>query len=101
MVVAFLITNQANRVKFFKKIFLVTNVSPDVVLGRPFFTLNDADIDFPKKKLWWRLYTIKEAFPTTKRVKLGGKKEFATAALDPGYETFIVYVTFFESPSSI
>ena len=51
VVAAFLVTDQANRVKFFKEIFLVVNISPDVVLGMPFFTLSDANIDFPKKEL--------------------------------------------------
>ena len=66
----------------------------------PFFTLSGADIDFPKKELQWRSYTIEKALPTTKRVELVGKKEFAIAALDPGHKTFIVYVASFESPSN-
>ena len=36
--------------------------------------------------------TPQEALPTTKRVELVGKKEFAAAALDPERETFVVYV---------
>ena len=51
MVAAFLVTDQANKEKFFEEIFLVANVSSDVVLGMPFFTLSGADIDFPKRKL--------------------------------------------------
>ena len=33
IVVTFLITNQANHIRFFKRIFLVTNISPEVVFG--------------------------------------------------------------------
>ena len=51
MVAAFSVTDQADRVRFFKETFLVANVSPDVVLGMPFLTLNSVDIDFPKKEL--------------------------------------------------
>ena len=98
VVAAFSVIDQANRIRFFEKTFLVANVSPDMVFGMPFFTLSDADIDFPKKKLWWRLYTIKEALSTTKQVKLVGKKEFAAAGFDPGYETFVVHVASLESP---
>ena len=99
MVVAALsVTDQANRVRFFEKTFLVANVSPDMVLGMPFFTLSSADINFPKKKLRWRSYTIEEALPITKRVELVGKKEFAAATLDLGHETFVVHVVFLESP---
>ena len=52
MVVAvFSVTNQANRIKFFEKTFLVANVSPDIVFGIPFFTLSSADVDFLKREL--------------------------------------------------
>ena len=47
MVVAiFSVIDKANRVRFFKKTFLVANVSPKVVLGMSFLTLCGADIDF-------------------------------------------------------
>ena len=48
-----------------------------------FLTLSDVDINFLDQELWWRIYTTKEAFPTIRYVKLVGKKEFATAALNP------------------
>ena len=51
VVVAFSVTDQADRVKFIEETFLVANVSPDVVLGMLFLTLNGADINFPKKEL--------------------------------------------------
>ena len=51
VVAAFLVTDQADRVKFFKEIFLVANVSPDVVFEMPFLILNSADVNFPKKEL--------------------------------------------------
>ena len=100
VVAAFSVIDQTDRVKFFEKAFLVANVSPNMVLGMRFFTLNGADVDFPKRELWWWSYTIKKAFPTTKRVELVGKEEFAAAILDPGYETFIVHVASLESFSS-
>lgn len=47
MVIAvFLVTNQRNQIKFFKKTFLVANFSPKIVFGMLFLTLNSADIDF-------------------------------------------------------
>ena len=49
VLIAFLVTDQANKVRFFKETFLVANVSPDVVLGMLFFTLTGANIDFPKR----------------------------------------------------
>ena len=38
------------------------------------------------------VYTTKEALPTTRRIELVGKKEFAAAELDPEHETYVVHV---------
>ena len=51
VVAAFSVIDQADRIRFFEKTFLVAIVSPDVVLGMPFLTLSGADVDFPKRKL--------------------------------------------------
>ena len=45
-VVAFSVTDKANQVKFFEEIFLVANVSPELVFEMFFVTLSGADIDF-------------------------------------------------------
>ena len=92
VVVAFLVANKANRVKFFEETFLVANVSPEVVFGMFFLTLSNADIDFLDRELRWRTYTTEKTLPTTRRVELVGKKEFAAAALDPEHETYVVHV---------
>ena len=52
VVAAFLVRNKPYRVKFFEKTFLVTNVSPEIVLGMLFLILSGADIDFLDWKLW-------------------------------------------------
>ena len=64
----------------------------------PFLTLSNADIQFAAKELTWRSYTAAEALPTTKRVELIDKKEFAKAALDEESETFVVHVAALEAP---
>ena len=92
VVAAFLVTNKANQIRFFKEIFLMANVSLEVVFGILFFTLNSADVDFLDWKLWWRTYTTKKALPTIRRVKLVDKKEFAAATLEPEHETYVVHV---------
>ena len=97
VVAAFSVIDQANRVRFFEKISLVVSVSPDIILGMLFFTLNSKNIDFLEKELWWRSYTIEKALHTIKQAKLVGKKDFAAVVLDQGYETFVVYVASFES----
>ena len=47
VVAAFSMVDKANRVRFFEETFLVANISPEVVLGMPFLTLSNADVDFP------------------------------------------------------
>ena len=92
VVSAFSVIDKANRVRFFEETFFVANVSPKVVLGMPFLTLSGADVDFAGWELRWRTYTTEEALPTTRRVELVDKKEFAAAALDPEHETYVVYI---------
>ena len=100
VVAAFSVTDKANRVRFFEETFLVANVSPEVVLGMLFLTLSGADVDFSGRELRWKTYTVEEALPTTRRVELVGKKEFAAAALDPEHETYVVHVGSVSSDAS-
>ena len=65
----------------------------EVVLGMPFLTLSNADIQFAEKELTWKTYTTEDALPTTRRVELIDKKEFAKAALDENIETFVMHVS--------
>ena len=51
VVAAFSITDQADRVRFFEKTFLVANISPDIVLGILFLTFSSADVNFSKREL--------------------------------------------------
>ena len=66
VVAAFSVTDQADKVRFLEKIFLIVNISPEVVLAMLFLILNGADVNFPKRKLWWRHYTIEKVFFTIK-----------------------------------
>ena len=103
VVAAFSVTNKANRVRFFEKTFLVANVSPEVVLRMLFLTLNSANIDFLDWELWWKTYTTKGTLPTTRRIELVDKKEFAATALNLESGIFIVHITSLSSnalPSS-
>ena len=92
VVAAFSVEDKTNQIRFFEETFLVANVSPEVVLGMPFLTLIGANIDFLGRELWWKTYSTKEALPTTRYVELVDKKEFASAALNPEHETYIIHV---------
>ena len=91
LVAAFSVMDKSNQVRFFEKTFLVANVSPEIVFWMLFLILSNKDIDFSGRVLRWKTYTTEETLPTTKRVKLVGKKEFTAAALDPEHETYIVH----------
>ena len=93
MVVAtFSVVDKANRLRFFEKIFLVADISPEIVFEMLFLTLSSTNVDFSGRELWWKTYTTAEAFPSTRRIRLVERKEFAAASLDPEYETYIFYV---------
>ena len=89
----FRMEDKLGRTRFFQETFLLADISAEVVLGMPFLTLSNADVQFVKKELTWRSYTTAKALQTTKRVELINKKEFAKAALDEKSETFVVHVT--------
>ena len=100
VVSTFFVLDKDNRERFFEKSFLLADINPDVVLKMLFLTISNANIDFQSQKLQWRSYTIGNIFPTTKQVKLIGKKEFVTIAVDLEYEAFIVYVAALNIDSS-
>ncbi len=89
----FLFQDSLGRVRFFEETFLLANTSIVVVLGMPFLALSNADFQFGAEELTWRSYIAAEALPTTNRVELIKKREFAKAALDENSETFVVHVS--------
>ena len=102
MVVAvFSVIDVTNWIRFFKDIFLVANVSPEVTLGMPFLTLSGADVDFLDWELRWKTYTTREALLTTRHVKLVEKNEFAATVIDLEHETFVVHVASLSSVTSL
>ena len=90
---SFQVEDKLGRTRYFQETFLLADISVEVVLGMPFLTLSNADIQFAEKELTWRSYTVAEALPTTKRVEIIDRKEFAKAALDEHVEAFVVHVT--------
>ena len=53
VVAAFLMADNANRVRFFEETFLVANVSPEIVLRMLFLTLSGVDVDFLDQECNW------------------------------------------------
>ena len=57
-----------------------------------FLTFGNANIRFAERELVWRTYSPAKILPTTQRVEIIDKKEFATAELDKDDETFVVHI---------
>ena len=66
MVIAdFEVINQLGRIQVFYETFLLANTSMEIILEILFLILSNADIQFNKRELIWRSYTIAKAFPIT------------------------------------
>ena len=76
---------------------MVANISPEAVFEIFFINLSNINIDFLDQRLRWRTYATKKTFPTTRYIKLVGKKKLIIIVLDSEHETFIVHVAFFSS----
>ncbi len=69
----------------------------EMVLGMPFLSLSNADVKFAKlRKLTWRSYTAAAALSTTSQMKFISKREFAKAAMDENFETFVMHMSALE-----
>ena len=96
----FSIQDSLKKVRFFEGTFLLANTSIEMVLGIPFFSLNNANVGFSElKKLTWKIYTTTKALPTSNRVKLINKKKFAKAARYENFETFVIHIAALEMPT--
>ncbi len=85
-------SDKDDRERFFEESFLLTNIKPDVVLGIPFLTISNVDVDFQARDLQWRSYITGNILPTIKWLELIRKKKFAVVVLNPEYEPFVVHV---------
>ena len=92
VITAFQIFDKVDRSLFFQKRFLLANINIEAVLYMPFLTLHNVDVQFAKKKLILRIYTTKEALPTTSRIEFINQKKVAKAALNENIEAFVVYI---------
>ena len=52
VVVALLVVDKVNQVRFFEEIFWVSNISPEVVFGIFFLPLSSMDMNFLGRELW-------------------------------------------------
>ena len=101
VIASFLLQDKLGKVRFFQETFLVADTQIEVVLEMPFLTLGNADIRFAERELVWKIYSTAKASPTTRKVEIIDKKEFATTALNEDDETFVVYMAAFSLGSNV
>ncbi len=51
IVSTFTVSDEDGKERFFEESFLLADVSPDIVLGMPFLTMSNADVDFQARDL--------------------------------------------------
>ena len=69
----------------------------EVILKMPFLSFSNINVKFAElEKLIWRTYIAAEALLTTNRIELINNKEFAKAALDKNFKTFVIHVAILE-----
>ena len=101
VIASFLLKDKLGKVCFFQETFLVADTQIKVILGMPFLTFSNVDIWFAERELVWRTYSATEALPTSQRVEIIDKKEFATAALNEEEETFVLYMAALSVDSNV
>ena len=67
VIAGFQVIDKLDKTRFFQEIFLLADTTMEVILEMLFLTLSNANIQVTEKKVTWRLYTTKEALPTTTR----------------------------------
>ena len=92
VIVDCLVKNKFERIRFFQKIFLLANISLEIVLKMLFLTFSKADIWFAEQKFVWMIYIAAEALPTIRKLEIIDKMKFAAATLNEDNKTFIVHI---------
>lgn len=94
MVIAeFLVQNKLGKAWFFKGTFLLADISIELLLGMPFLSFRNANLQFDAGKLTWKTYIADKAMPTVRQVKLIDKHEFAKTALNENSKTFVIHMS--------
>lgn len=65
----FSLQDSLEKVWFFKEIFLLFEISIEVIIKMFFLTLSYAEVKLTARELTWRKYIIIELMPTVRRVE--------------------------------
>lgn len=74
VIASFSIEEKEERSCFFEKAFLLANISVNIALEMPFFTLSKFELNFVDCHIYWRIFIVAEIHLTIRQVELIGKK---------------------------
>lgn len=94
MLASFQIKDKLKKTRFLQEIFLMADISIEVILSMLFLILNNVNILFTEQELIQRLYTLSNILPTSKQGQIIDQKKFAIAALDLSKEGSVIYIVF-------
>ena len=57
-----------------------------------FLTFSNTDIRFAEQELVWKTYSAAKALPTTRKVEIIGKKQYAAAVINKKDKTFKIHM---------
>lgn len=98
----FLPRNNLEKVWFFEKIFLLTNISMKIVLEMLFFSLSNTNFKFSElKKSIWRFNNTIKILSTICQIKLISKRKFTKAAINENFKTFMMHMSIPKAEISI
>ena len=83
--------DEQGRVRYFQDTFLAADIDTRMILGMPWLTIANPDIDWVKKSFRWRTYTAAVALTTTCRADVIDPKEFAQLAIDKEAHCFVIH----------
>lgn len=91
----FEITDRLRHTRFFKDTFLACDCDNPIILGMPWLTLANPNVDWQADKsehLEWKKYDASVALETTRRITLTNAKSFAEDALDKACGVYVMHV---------
>ncbi len=74
IVSTFFVFDKDDRERIIEESFLLADVKSDIVLGMPFLTMSNANVDFQAWDLQWRPYITEDILLTPKQIELIKKK---------------------------
>ncbi len=85
--------DEQGRVRYFQDTFLAADIDTRMILGMPWLTMANPNIDWVKRSFQWRTYTAAVALMTTCRVNIIEPEDFAELAINKDADCFAIHAS--------